>query len=280
MRILAVLLVVFLASPLLAAEPNVHRDLAYSEPKNERQTLDVYTPAEGKDHPVVVWIHGGGWQAGDKKEVDQKPQAFVDKGFVFVSINYRLLPNNVTIKQMAGDVAKAIRWTYDHAKDYGGDPDTMFVMGHSAGAQLAALVCTDDGYLKAEKLSLSNIKGCVPVDGDTYDVPLQIQTVEQKRADGYRRKFGDADSQKDLSPVTHAAKGKNIPPVLILHVAEHPETKLQSQRLAKALQEAGVSAKAYPAEGKTHDTINADLGLPDDKPTKELFGFLDALLKK
>ena len=280
MRILAVLLVVFLASPLLAAEPNVHRDLAYSEPKNERQTLDVYTPAEGKDHPVVVWIHGGGWQAGDKKEVDQKPQAFVDKGFVFVSINYRLLPNNVTIKQMAGDVAKAIRWTYDHAKDYGGDPDTMFVMGHSAGAQLAALVCTDDGYLKAEKLSLSNIKGCVPVDGDTYDVPLQIQTVEQKRADAYKRKFGDADNQKDLSPVTHVAKGKNIPPVLILHVADHPETKLQSQRLAKALQEAGVSAKAYPAEGKTHDTINADLGLPDDKPTKELFGFLDALLKK
>jgi arylformamidase len=280
MRIIAVLSVAFLASPLRADEPKVHRDLAYAEPKSERQTLDVYAPSEGKDHPVVVWIHGGGLQAGDKKEMDKKPQAFVDKGFVFVSINYRLLPNNVTIKQMAGDVAKAIRWTYDHAKDYGGDPDTIFVMGHSAGAQLAALVCTDEGYLKAEKPSLSNIKGCVPVDGDTYDVPLQIQTVEQKRADGYRRKFGDADSQKDLSPVTHVAKGKNIPPVLLLHVAEHPETKLQSQRLAKALQEASVSAKAFPAEGKTHDTINADLGLPDDKPTKELFGFLDAVLKK
>ena len=280
MRILAVLFVVFLASPLLAAEPKVHRDLAYTEPKNERQTLDFYAPAEGVNHPGVVWIHGGGWQGGDKKDVDRKPQAFVDKGFVFVSINYRLLPNNVTIKQMAGDVAKAIRWTYDHAKDYGGDPGTMFVMGHSAGAQLAALVCTDESYLKAEKLSLSNIKGCVPVDGDTYDVPLQIQTVEQKRADAYRKKFGDADSQKDLSPVTHVAQGKNIPPVLILHVADHPETKLQSQRLAKALQEAGVSAKAYPAEGKTHDTINADLGLPDDKPTKELFEFLDGLLKK
>ena len=217
---------------------------------------------------------------GDKKDVQKKPQAFVDKGFVFVSINYRLLPDNVTIKQMAGDVAKAIRWTHDHAKDYGGDPNTIFVMGHSAGAQLAALVCTDDRYLKAEKLSLSIIKGCVPVDGDTYDVPMQIQTVEQKRADGYRRKFGDADSQKDLSPVTHVAKGKNIPPFLILHVADHPETKAQSQRLAKALQEAGVSAKAYPAEGKTHDTINADLGLPDDKPTQEMFEFLDGVLKK
>jgi acetyl esterase/lipase len=259
--------------------PKVHRDVPYAEPKNKRQTLDVYAPTRGKNHPVVVWIHGGGWQAGDKSDVHQKPQAFADKGFVFVSINYRLLPK-VTIAQMAFDVAKAIRWAHDHARDYGGDPATMFVMGHSAGAQLAALVCTDGRYLKAEKLSLSIVKGCVPVDGDTYDVPMQIRTVEKKRAEAYKKKFGDAASQKDLSPVTHVAKGKKIPPFLILHVADHPETKGQSQRLAKALQAAGVSAKAYPAKGKTHGTINADLGGPDDKPTKELFEFLARALKK
>jgi acetyl esterase/lipase len=156
----------------------------------------------------------------------------------------------------------------------------MFVMGHSAGAQLAALVCTDERYLKAEKLSLAVIKGCVPVDGDTYDVPMQIRTVEKKRGDRYKKKFGDAESQKDLSPVTHVAKGKHIPPFLILHVADHPETKGQSQRLVKALQAAGVSAKAYPAAGKTHNTINADLGKPDDKPSRALFEFLDGVLKK
>src|SRR6476659_6103154 len=110
MRITTPFLLLLLSSPLLAAEPKVHRDLAYAEPKNERQTLDVYAPTEGRNHPVIVWIHGGGWQAGDKKDVQKKPQAFADKGFVFVSINYRLLPK-VTIKQMAGDVAKAIRWT-------------------------------------------------------------------------------------------------------------------------------------------------------------------------
>jgi arylformamidase len=138
MRILiTALLLLFLASPLLAAEPKVHRDLAYGEPKNEKQTLDVYAPAEGNNHPVVVWIHGGGWQGGDKKDVQKKPQAFVDRGFVFVSVNYRLLPD-VTIKQMAGDVAKAIRWTHDHAKDYGGDPDTLLVMGHSSNRSLSS----------------------------------------------------------------------------------------------------------------------------------------------
>src|SRR5262249_28651835 len=135
MKTVAALLL--LASTALADEPKLRRSLPYTDTKNERQTLDVYAPTEGKDHPVVVWIHGGGWQAGDKKDVQKKPQALVDKGFVLVSINYRLLPE-VTIKQMAEDVAKAIRWVHDHAKDYGGDPDTLFVMGHSAGAQLAA----------------------------------------------------------------------------------------------------------------------------------------------
>jgi acetyl esterase/lipase len=268
-----------LATTATAAEPKIERNIAYAGTKNERQTLDVFAPAEGKNHPIVVWIHGGGWQAGSKEDVKQKPKMFIDRGFVFVTINYRLLPE-VSIKQMAGDVAKAIRWTHDHAGDYGGDPKTMFVMGHSAGAQLAALVCTDDSYLKAEKLSFAVIKGCVPVDGDTYDVPMQIETVGQKRGDRYKAKFGDLDSQKDLSPVTHVAKGKHIPPLLILHVADHPETKGQSQRLVKALQEAGYSAKAYPAEGKNHVTLNDDLGTPDDKATKALFEFTDGILKK
>ena len=179
-------------------------------------------------------------------------------------------------------------------------------MGHSAGAQLAALVCTDDRYLKAEGLTLSVIKACVPVDGDSYDVPLQIQTVEEgpaasytltfgdpkthtqlptrtlvakgKRAASYRIKFGDEGLQKELSAVTHVSKGKNIPPFLILHVADHPETKAQSQRLVQLLQAAGVSAKAYPADGKNHTTINADLGLPNDRATQEMLTFLDAVL--
>ena len=288
-----------------AADLKVHCDLAYAEPDNPQQTLDVYAPTDGRRLPVVVWIHGGGWHRGDKTDVDRKPQAFVARGFVFVSINYRLFPS-ATIKQIAEDVAKAIRWTHDHAQDYKGDSNRIIVMGHSAGAQLAALVCTDDRYLKAEGLSLSAIKACVPVDGDSYDVPLQIQTVEEgpaasytltfgdpkmleqlptmtlvakgKRAASYRVKFGDEAMQKELSAVTHIATGKNIPPFLILHVADHPETKAQSERLVQVLQAAGVSAKAYPADGKNHTTINADLGLPNDRATQEMFTFLDAVL--
>lgn len=268
-----------LATPLLAADLRIERDLPYADGKNPKQTLDVYAPREGKGHPVLFWIHGGGWQHGDKAEVNAKPQAFVERGWVFVSTNYRLLPE-APIGQMAADVAKALRWTRDHAREYGGDPDTLFVMGHSAGAQLAALLCTDEQYLKAEGMSLAQIRGCVPVDGDTYDVPLQIATVEERRASIYRMKFGDPASQKELSPITHVVRGRRYPPVLILHVAEHPETRLQSERLVKALQEAGAIASAFPAPNTEHVKLDADLGRPGDAPTQALFDFLDRHRKR
>lgn len=272
--------VLLLGSPILAADPQVNRDLAYVEPKNERQTLDVYAPAEGKNHPVVLWIHGGGWRRGDKTSVQKKPEAFVEKGFVFVSTNYRFVPT-VSVKEMTGDIAKAIRWVHDHAKEYGGDPDSIFVMGHSAGAHLAALVSTDDRYLKAEGLSLSIIKGCVPVDVSVYDIPKRLKDGGAVPPATFQEVFGETDeSHRDLSPATHVGKGKNIPSFLILHVADRPDTKAQSQWFAARLQDAGASATVVAAEGKTHGTINSELGLPDDKPTQALWKFLDGVLKK
>lgn len=280
MRSIAVLAILFLAIPLLADEPKVHKGLPYAEPKNERQMLDVYAPTKGKDLPVVLWIHGGGWRAGDKANVLKKPQAFVDKGYVFVATNHRFFPN-VTVKEMTGDIAKAIRWIHDHAKEYGGDPKSIFVMGHSSGAHLAALVCTDDRYLNAEGLPLSIIKGCVPVDVSVYDIPKRIKEGGTLKPGAISAMFGETEeSQRDLSPVAHVAKGKNIPPFRILHVADRPETKAQSHWLADKLKDAGVSARVVAAEGTTHGTINANLGKAGDRPTQEMWAFLAKALKK
>src|SRR5687767_9629960 len=76
-----------------AAGQQVYRDLAYAEPRNPRQMLDVYALAGGSNRPVIFWIHGGGWQRGDKSEMHVKPQAFVEKGFVFATTNYRFIPH-------------------------------------------------------------------------------------------------------------------------------------------------------------------------------------------
>ena len=271
----SLLLVLVLGSPLIAGEPNVLRDVAYAEPKNERQTLDVFAPAGGNDRPIIVWIHGGGWRAGDKTSVRQKPAIFMEKGFVFVAANYRFLPT-ATVKEMAADLAKAIRWVHDHAREFGGDPNAMIVMGHSAGAHLAALVCTDDQYLKAEKLSLSILKGCVPIDCSFYDIPKRIHDGGATPLAKIETIFTDRGQwHRDCSPVAHIAKGKAIPPFLILHVASRADTKAQSNWLAEKLHAAGVAAEVVAAEWKTHGTINSDLGRPGDKPSQAVFEFLD-----
>jgi acetyl esterase/lipase len=229
-----------------ARAQDVKRNIPYAEPAHERQVLDVYSPHNAKNLPVVFWIHGGGWQTGDKTSVQIKPQVFLNKGFVFVSTNYRLLPS----------------------------------------VDMAAI---DDRYLKAEGLSLAVTKGCVPVDGDTYDVPAIIETAETRRRVhglpqakfGHREKFGnDPAKHRDFSAVTHVAKDKGIPSFLILYVADHPDTSAQAQRLGNVLKDAGVPATVFGAKQSNHNKINADLGLPDDPATKALFEFLGKALKK
>jgi arylformamidase len=274
-------------SKSVTVEPT-KRNIPYVDKGHERHVLDVYAPKEAKNLPVVFWIHGGGWQAGDKTDVQIKPQVFMDKGFVFVSTNYRLLPS-VDMATLVRDVAKAMRWTHDHIAEYGGDPKRLLVMGHSAGAQLAALLCTDERYLKAEGLSLAITKGCVPVDGDTFDIPAIIEVAETRWRThgltpakfGHREKFGnDPAKHKDFSAVTHVAKDKGIPPFLVLHVSGHPDTTAQAVRLGNVLKAADLNATVYAAKESTHSKINTDLGQPNDPATKALFEFLDKALKK
>jgi len=122
-----------------------------------------------------------------------------------VATNYRFVPS-VTIKEMAADIANAIRWTHDHATEFGGDPHKVFVLGHSAGAHLAALICTDARYLGAESLPLSIIKGCVPVDVAAYDVPKRFKDSERTVSASFTQVFGTTEEMhRELSPVTYLA---------------------------------------------------------------------------
>ena len=270
-----------------AQAQEVQRDLPYTKNADKLQTLDVYAPANAKDLPVVFWIHGGGWQAGDKSEVYDKPKVLNAKGFILVSTNYRLLPS-VDMATLTRDVAKAIRWVHDHIAEHGGDPNRLLIMGHSAGAQLAALLCTDERYLQEEGLSLAIIKGCVPVDGDTYDIPAMIEVAEMRQRlhslplpkFGHRIKFGnDPEKHKAFSAVTHVAKNKGIPPFLILYVANHPDVTAQALRLGNVLKSADVPVTVFGAKETTHIKLNADLGKPGDPATTALFAFVEKALK-
>jgi acetyl esterase/lipase len=281
------LLLVAVALMSTARAQNIKRDIPYVPSADERQNLDVYSPANAKNLPVVFWIHGGGWQAGDKDDVKLKPQWFMDKGFVFVSINYRLWPK-VDMGTLIRDVALAFGWVDKHIAEYGGDPKRVLVGGHSAGAQLAAILCTDDRYLKEQGVAFTHLIGCVPVDGDTYDVPAIIETAETRlrvhhlpaRVNGHREKFGDTpEKHQDFSAVTHVAKDKHIPPFLLLHVADHPDTSAQAQRLGAALKEAGVRTVIFGAKNTHHSPLNDNLGVAGDPATQALTEFVSSVLK-
>src|SRR5688572_2077926 len=218
-------ILVVLAYVSEAHAQRVTRDIAYAA-AHERQVLDVHAPAGAKNLPVVFWIHGGGWQTGDKSMVALKPKAFMDAGMIFVSINHRLLPA-ADMGAITRDVASALGWVHKNIATHGGDPAKLLVMGHSSGGQLAALMCIDDRYAKAEGFSLTAIKGCVPVDADTFDIPAIIEMAETRArvhhlpmpTYGHRQKFGDDPAKhRDFSTVTHVAQNKGIPSFLILHI--------------------------------------------------------------
>ena len=281
-------LAVLWAAVAAAQTPPTARDVPYASPAHERQVLDVYAPKGAQKLPVVFWIHGGGWQTGHKGLVARKPQAFIEAGMVFVSINHRLLPH-VEMGDIVRDVAKAFRWVHEHVAEYGGDPTRVVVAGHSSGGQLAALLCTDQRYLAAESVPSSVIKGCVPVDADTFDIPAMIDVAETRArvhglpmpTYGHRLKFGnDPAKHRDFSAVTHVAPDKGLPPFLILHVAEHPDTGAQARRMQAALEKAGVPVQVVGARDSTHAQINDNLGVEGDPTSTALFAFARRVLAR
>ena len=264
-------------------------NIPFAASGHERHALDIYTPDDdsGENLPVVFWIHGGGWVVGDKSDVGMKPKVLTERGFVFVSTGYRLLPE-VSMEVLISDVAKSLGWVHRHIADYGGDPNRIIVGGHSAGAQLAALICVDDRYLRQEGVTFDSLLGCVPVDGDTYDIPKIIMTAEHRQTlyggkmftFGHRQKFGnDPEKHVDFSAVTHVAKGKGIPPFLLLYFSGNPDTRAQAQRLEAVLKKADISAKAFGKRNTNHSQLNNDLGRPEDPATQELFKFLDSVVR-
>ena len=264
-------------------------DVPYAGTTEFRQTLNVYAPASkpAKPVPVIFWIHGGGWQGGEKTNVQLKPKFFTDLGYVSVSTNHRYV-KEVPMNVIFADIAKSLRWTYDHAADFGGDPNRIVIMGHSSGAQLAAYLAIDERPLKAVGLSLAIFKGCVPVDADTFDIPavIALATANRKAAGkpepkyGHREIFGGKpELWAEYSATTHVAAGKGIPPFLILYDKASALTPDQAKRLESALTSKGIAAKAFGASDTNHGKINTDLGLPGDPSTAEVLSFLQTVLK-
>jgi hypothetical protein len=177
MRFLSVALLclfAWLAAPGLASAAQVYRDVVYNHMpavSDGNFTMDIYAPDEAEDLPIIIMVHGGAWTYGNKQNAIGPKQSdfFTDEGFIYVSINYRLAPDH-PFPAPVEDLASAIAFLYRNADTYGGDPESIFLMGHSSGAHSVALVSIDPQYLRAEGLGLGVIKGTVPLDGASYNL--------------------------------------------------------------------------------------------------------------
>jgi arylformamidase len=247
-------------------------------------SLDIYKPkssstnAQQTNKPVVVMIHGGGWRTGDKGNVSQgrqKASFFTGHGFVYVSVNYRLSPA-VQHPAHVEDVAKALAWIFDHIANYGGDPKRIFLMGHSAGAHLAALVTADEDYLNKLGKSPAMLSGVILLDSAGYDIPRNLDDFSDSPLPRpiYEGAFGkDRQTWIQASPVQYVKPGKILPPFLVFHT-DRKSSEAISKEFVEALQKAKTPALAVLAKGKSHQTLNRDIGQPEDRPSGLILEFL------
>jgi arylformamidase len=253
-----------------------YRDIVYDKSAKDTQytSLDVYVadPVEPAS-PVMVWVHGGGLRMGDKassKDLASKPEYFTSKlGFILVSLNYRLIPEGLYPTNVQ-DVADALAWVQNNIADFGGDPQQIFLLGHSAGAQLVAQVSTDESFLHKAGKDLSLLKGVIAIEGGYGVIGADGDT---KRLQG---DYGP-QWQKALAAANVKA-GKGTPPFLLLHVKGGSPTvadsEYQALGFAKALEAAGVRADVVSLDHVEHFGANEKLGVPGDITTVSLERFL------
>jgi len=257
-------------------EIKIFKDITYTEIKGidpKLTNLDIYTPIISINCPVIVFIHGGTWIQGDKGNLSDKAIAFIKANFIYVSINYRLSPD-IKYPLHAYDVTKAITWIYEHISDYGGNPQNIFLLGHSAGGHLAALITTDEHYLKDLGFSTKIIRGVIGLDSAAYHFPILIES-EPENYYLFEMVFGENQEMwEKASPINYVEKDKNIPSFLLIYAGDREVSKEVDLAFAKVLQLSNYQIDLYSAPDKDHISIGHDLGKLDDNTIENIFQFI------
>ncbi|MES3005695.1 MAG: alpha/beta hydrolase [Patescibacteria group bacterium] len=258
----------------------VYKDIVYATRSGFDQkytSLDVYTNAtisSTAKKPVIFMIHGGGWRRGDKSNesvISPKAAYFISKGYIFVSINYRLTEDSrVKYPQNIEDVAAAVAWVNKNIGTYLGDGNRVYVMGHSAGGHLAALISTDHSFLQAQGVSPNIIKGAIILDSGLLDLTNAVGTNVEQLITMYTN--NDPQVNSKASPINYLSSGKYIPPMLLLYATSNGEGRsdIMSKLVADKLTENGYIARAVGIPGKDHEHMNADVGVTGDPLTKAI----------
>ena len=257
--LLAAAIPAFAQAPKMPPDARTLRDVPYVTGGHERQKLDLYLPATGEKRPLLVWIHGGGWEGGNKNECPAL--GLIAHGFVVASLNYRLSQHAVFPAQIE-DCKSAIRWLRAHAEEYGIDPARIGVWGASAGGHLVSLLGTtghEQEFDKGENLDQSSRVQCVinwfgPTDFLHWGNTSIIDVADPKSP--IVKLFGGPLAEhealgRSASPVNHVQK--DAAPFLIMHGDKDSIVPLQqSEALHAALKLAGADTTLEILPGANH----------------------------
>lgn len=229
-------------------------DVAYGEDKKQR--FDVYLPANPQNAPIIVMVHGGAWKMGDKKSdnvVQNKMNRWVFKGIIFISLNYRLYPK-ATPQQQSEDVAQGLTYVQMHAREWGGDPQKIVLMGHSAGAHLVSLVSANPQ--KYTSLGLQKWLGTISLDTATMDL---VQTMEKKHYDFYDDVFGN-ERNIWVTNSPYYQLERSAPPMLLVCSTVREDKPCESSK-PFMIKGTSLGIRVEMSEQPlTHGEINDDLG--------------------
>lgn len=243
----------------------------------QRHILDVYAPkrVSATPRPVVVFIHGGNWNSGKKDIYWFIGRRLARQGVVAVIVNYRLAPG-VQVPAMADDCARAVLWAKQHMADYGGDPNRLYVMGHSAGGGLAALLATEDTLFTKLGLAGNPVKGAIlndPAGINMYDYLLKMEYPTDRQ---YLVPFGkDPEGWRAVSPLFKVRPG--LPPML-LYTGErtYPSILTGTKAFYDKLRAAGVSAQYRVLPRKKHVPMVTQLFWKNNVIYRDLLPFVGA----
>lgn len=230
--------------------------LTASYGKHAEQNLAAYLPVKPISAPIILMVHGGAWCIGDKamtKVTLNKVNRWVTKGFIFVSINYRMIPDGADVLMQAQDVADALAYVQKHAKEWDGDADKIIVMGHSAGAHLISLIGADAKF--SSHHGLRPWLGSVSLDSASLDV---MQNMKAKHPAFYDDAFGlDENFWVQMSPIEQVSNASL--PWLGVCSSRHSDACRQAKAFAYKLSRLGIKAHVLE-EDKGHGAINGELG--------------------
>ena len=248
-----------------------HRDIDYLadvDHADAKDRLDVFMPKDAVNVPVVVYFHGGALQRGTKAIGTGLAKQLTARGIGVVSANYRLSPAFMHPAHME-DATAAFVWTKKNIQMYGGDPNRVFVAGHSAGAYLAALMSLDPAYLGAHGMKLSDIRGTIPISPFLY--------VEEKDVAPSRSKsvWGTDEAvwkKASVSPYV----GPQKPPMLLIYAdGDDPWRREQNDRLQAQLMEHGNKVALEQIMDRTHGSVNSKMGEDHDPGMAKVAMFIE-----